>query len=211
MCVCVCRLQCNGCVSHTYTCTKREGERKRERQRERSAHSRPCTCTQFFPFVGSLCSHPQSSAWHVPLGFARLYDLDLTATTHHHCHSGGWSISPSLLIQLYELVSFYTHLLVIFFIYWSSRLCTVINPPGRADYFKKTVEGKSSQQFFIYLPRCPSKKNKHINRCFHHPKILLCPHLEGISAFYAFYACQWFHFPQSGALAEGTSRPISHH
>jgi hypothetical protein len=28
-------------------------------------------------------------------------------------------------------------------------------------------------------------------------------------AFYAFYAW-WFHFPQSGALAEGTSRQMSH-
>ncbi len=31
---------------------------------------------------------------------------------------------------------------------------------------------------------------------------------EAFYAFYAFYAW-WFHFPQSGALAEGTSRPVS--
>jgi hypothetical protein len=34
-----------------------------------------------------------------------------------------------------------------------------------------------------------------------------CPMI--VHPFYAFYAW-WFHFPQSGALAEGTSRPISH-
>jgi hypothetical protein len=33
-------------------------------------------------------------------------------------------------------------------------------------------------------------------------------HVTQFYAFYAFYAW-WFHFPQSGALAEGTSLPTS--
>ncbi len=40
------------------------------------------------------------------------------------------------------------------------------------------------------------------------PKILRLPRLVSVYAFNAFYAW-WFHFPQSGTLAGGTSRPTS--